>query len=217
MFPLVVRAYIYALIFLIIPIFSYSSDDFLSPITSTHEKIEQLLSTSTISQNIISICYNYSCKTQYNVSISQDDIQRIKSLFAQSLVGNIGEEKERYTIAKAIAVLEKITARQTPTYNDKAKNYNDNGLPGRMDCIDSTVNTTDYLQFINNLGLLQYHQLQKPIYRSPFIMGQHWAAQIRDKTNGQYYAVDSWQTDNGQPPVIQNIESWKVREAIETH
>jgi len=74
----------------------------------------------------------------------QNNIESLKNIFKQY---NTSSQGERFAIAQSIAQLEKIAASQTPVYNDKAKNYNDNNLPGRMDCIDSTINTTHYLEF----------------------------------------------------------------------
>ncbi len=187
---------------------SYASDEFLAPIHSSHEKIEQQLNYNLPNKHSILICFNYGCKTQRRILINSEQRQSLSSIFE---LFNRTQYGERLAIARSIALLEQIAATQTPVYNDKARNINDNNLPGRMDCIDSTINTTHYLEFINNLGLINRHRLQKPVYRSPYLMGQHWAAQIQDQNSGQSYAVDSWQSNNGQRPVIQDIENWKTR------
>jgi hypothetical protein len=211
--PLVTIIHIAFLVLLLTPVFSSADEDFLSPVIPTHKIINKLLKEPAPNKHSISICYNYSCKTRRSIAFSEDDIQSIKAVFKQF---DRSQSDERFAIARAIALFEKVAASQSPVYNDKAKNYNDNGLSGRMDCIDATVNTTRYLNFINNLGLIDRHQLQPPIYRSPYIMGQHWAAQIKDLSDGQSYAVDSWQSDIGQPPIIQKVNLWKTREAIES-
>lgn len=205
--------FVFFLVLFLTSLASYASDDFLTPVTSSHEKIKQLLKHSPANTRTISICYNYSCQTQRDISISEDDIRAINDLFKQL---NGTQYGERTAIAHSIALLEKVAATQTPVYNDKARNINDNGLPGRMDCIDATVNTTHYLKFIDHLGLINKHKLQSPIYRSPYIMGQHWAAQIKD-TDGHHYAVDSWQSDNGQLPIIQKVKDWQTREAVKSY
>ncbi len=203
-----VRLQLCLLVMFLTPVFACADDTFLTPVTSSREVIEKLLEHNTANQNSISICYNYGCKIKRSIVINQDNIQSIKAIFGQS---ETSRYEERLAIARTIALLEKLAATQSPVYNDKAENHNDNGLPGRMDCIDSTVNTTHYLEFIDNLGLLHQYKLQSPVYRSPYLMGQHWAAQIQDQSDGQRYAVDSWQTDIGQPPVIQDVDSWTVR------
>lgn len=195
--------------FLLIPTLIYANDEFLSPVVSSHEKIAHLLTIKNPDSSSIIICYNYSCDTNSSIHISAENIASIKAIFQSS---NRTGHDERSAIAQAIALLEKISATQTPVYNDKAKNYNDNNLPGRMDCIDSTMNSTRYLKFLQQLELIVHHELLSPAYRSPFLMGQHWAAQIRERNSGRHYAVDSWQTDNGQVPVIQDIEQWRESE-----
>jgi len=65
-----------------------------------------------------------------------------------------------------------------------------------------------------SLGLIYRHELQQPIYRSPYLMGQHWAAQIKKKNSEDNYAVDSWQTDIGQTPEIQKRAYWIKRNAV---
>ncbi|WP_198263943.1 hypothetical protein [sulfur-oxidizing endosymbiont of Gigantopelta aegis] len=192
-------------------VYADDSDDFLTPRISTHEKVALLLQATDLAPQKISICFNYGCHSKKIIHIPKHTIEAIKNVFSQADSSSKGE---RLAIAQSIALLEQVAASQTPVYNDKAKNFNDNGLSGRMDCIDSTVNSTHYLEFIKQLGLLQRHELYSPIYRSPYLMGQHWSAQIKDKRHEQYYAVDSWPTDIGQPPVIQIVEQWKTREAI---
>jgi len=198
-------------IILLIPMHSYANEDFLSPVISSHEKIARLLEIKNPDQSSVFICYNYSCKTKRIIHINAENIASLNTIFKQL---NTSGHGERHAIAQSIALLENIAATQSPVYNDKAKNYNDNHLPGSMDCIDSTVNTTHYLELLNQLGLIIHHELQQPVYRSPYLMGQHWAAQIKNKNSRQSYAVDSWQTDNGLPPVIQDIEKWKTREPV---
>ncbi len=199
---------------ILLPALTYAGDDFLTPVTSSFEKVNSLLKDSIINQNSVSICYNYGCKTQKKITISTENIQSLKSIFKQF---NQTQYGERRAIAHAVALLENISGSQSPVNNDKAKNYNDNGVPGKMDCIDSTVNTTHYLEFINNLGLIKQHRLVEPAYRSPYLMGQHWSAQIEVKSDGKRYVVDSWQTSNGKKPIIQDIESWTIREEVKDY
>lgn len=195
--------------------FTWSSDDFLVRPLSSHEKVAQLLSRSAKEPDSISICFNYGCQQHQNIRVTLHDIKQVKAIFYQSQSGLM---TERQSIADAIAYLENIAGQQSPVHNDRAKNINDKGQ-GRMDCIDSAVNTTNYLRFIAQLGLLRQHKLVKPVYRSPYMMGQHWSAQIEEIASGERYAVDSWASDNGQRPLIQPVSNWKIRdsEGIETY
>lgn len=196
------------IILLWFPFGVFSYQEVLENNISTHEVIARLIIDREPHRNTMPICYNYGCKTKNTIQINNNTIQSLQLIFSK----NSNAENERLDIANAIAFLETITAKQTPTYNDRGKNYNDN-YPGKMDCIDEAANTTHYLHLIEELDLLKWHKVQPPVYRSPWLMGQHWSAQIKDLTTKQYFAVDSWHKDNGLPPVIQAIENWKTRDS----
>ncbi len=196
---------------LILPICLLANDEFLKPSVSTHELMAQLLKNRHNKINTIPICYNYSCLKQDSVQISKNDIQQIYFLFKD----NINQHSERLAIANSIAFFERLAAQQSPVYNDKGKNYQDNNLPGSMDCIDESFNTTQYLHFIDNLNILKWHSVEYPVYRSPWLMGQHWSARIKVLSTRQFYAVDSWEKDNGNTPIVQLVEQWKVRDVEE--
>ncbi len=193
---------------------SWSAEDFLARPISTHEKVAQLLLSRPDDQRI-SICFNYGCQQRQMIQFGIEDKKHIKAIFIQSEEGRISE---RQAIADAIAYMESISGQQSPVHNDRAKNFNDKGS-GRMDCIDSAVNTTNYLRFISRLGLLKNHKLIQPVYRSPFMLGQHWSARIMELSSGKTFAVDSWASDNGQRPLIQKVSNWKTRdsEGIESY
>jgi len=193
----------------------FADSSFLSSHISSHERVSQLLEKKGYGTHNISICYNYSCRTKNTVYISKQDVLWIENIFLQLFNLNNNSKNERRAIAETIAFFETIAAKQTPVYNDKGKNYNDDLLPGRMDCIDETVNTVHYLQFIADLKALKWHQVEPPVYRSSWFIGQHWAAQIKDVSSGKYYAVDSWENDNGMLPIIQEVKYWKNSDDIE--
>ncbi len=198
-----------------LPAMNCPAGNFLARPLSTHEKVAQLLSLSWPDDQRISICFNYGCQQRQTILFTHEDKEHIRAIFAQSEAGRISE---RQAVADAIAYMENIAGQQSPVHNDRAKNFNDKG-PGRMDCIDSAVNTTNYLRFISSMGLLKEHKLIQPVYRSPFMMGQHWSARIMELSSGKTFAVDSWTSDNGQRPLIQKVSNWKTRdsEGIESY
>lgn len=190
---------------------SYEMDQ---PQDTPHTFMEELLSRPSDKPELINFCYNYSCKRQAIVYINPDQSRQIKTLFARHVDTAAAE---RQAIAQAVARFERIAAMQTPVANDKGRNHNDN-LPGRLDCIDEANNTTRFLHYLEDLEILQWHQVKKPVYRAPWLfglLGQHWSAHILDTGNNHHYAVDSWVRDNGQPPPIQPLEAWKKREPYE--
>jgi hypothetical protein len=83
-------------------------------------------------------------------------------------------------------------------------------LPGQQDCIDESVNTSLYLTLLESVGLMRFHTEEDRATRGHFILGYpHTTAVIREIKSGNLYAVDSWFYDNGMPPVIIPIETWK--------
>ena len=192
-----------------------ADEDFLSNHISSHDRLSQLLINRSNSAYTIPLCYNYSCQKKDWIHVTQQDIQSIKSIFNSFRLIEDNAHYERLAIADAIAFFENLAGQQTPVNSDKGKNYNDDMLSGRMDCIDETFNTIHYLQFIDKLGVLKWHSIESPVYRSSWFMGQHWSAHIKDISSGKDYAVDSWEKDNGQGPIVQEISQWKNRDSIE--
>ena len=150
------------------------------------------------------ICYNYGCASHAKVDFSSQQIRKLRQLFK----GAATPAAERSAIAKAIGLFEQFAGKQTPTWRDKGGNVNDDGVDGRMDCIDHSTNTTAYLTLLERLGLLRFHTVLGRVERAPLIVNEHWAARIMDRTTQQEYAVDSWFYDNGQPAVVYPLQDW---------
>jgi hypothetical protein len=159
---------------------------------------------STTSAQELTICYNYGCATQASIDLSGPMLLKIGHNFQDVA----SDEEERYTIAYVIGLLEFFAGQQTPTRNDRGGNINDDGVDGRMDCIDHAHNTTTYLRLLAEHGWLKFHRVLEPAKRAPLLVDDHWAARIEDTSNGDQYAVDSWFYDNGHPAVILPLEDW---------
>ncbi|MFQ5642525.1 MAG: hypothetical protein ACE5FQ_02385 [Thiogranum sp.] len=149
-------------------------------------------------------CTDYHCDEGETVSLSARQWNQVRALFVSAPTA----DDERRQIRKAIALLEAQVGEITGTSGDLAKNVAGAGLPGQLDCISESRNTTTYLQLLSNDGLLRWHTVEERRLRHPWILDLHWAAVIRDNSTGQRYAVDSWFLDNGQPPYIQPLEQW---------
>lgn len=152
----------------------------------------------------ISLCYNYDCATRSPVVFAEQPLQKIHALL-QHLPDAAAE---RQAIAKAIGLFETISGEQTPTWRDKGRDANDDGVDGRMDCIDHAANTTAYLRLLAERGWLRFHRVAGPIKRAPYLVNVHWAAQIIDIASQQRYIVDAWFFDNGHPAAIFTLEDW---------
>ena len=82
--------------------------------------------------------------------------------------------------------------------------------PYQLDCIDETVNTSLYLRFFDEKGLLKFHTIATPARRGMFIDGSwpHNTAVVTDNKTGAQYAIDSWYGNNGDLPDIVPLQEW---------
>lgn len=152
----------------------------------------------------VTICYNYGCAVQAKIEVDLDDLIRLDQLFEE--VANAAVE--RGSIQLAIGFMNRVAGKQTPIRNDKGGNYDDDGVEGRMDCIDHSHTTTAYLKLIEARGLLSFHQVLEPVHRAPLLVNDHWSARIQENETGEQYAVDAWFFDNGEPAAIFPIREW---------
>lgn len=152
----------------------------------------------------IEVCYNYGCATEQTITLSRLDLFQLRNLFR----GVKSPESERISIGMAVGLLNTIAGAQTPIYNDRGGNADDDGLEGRMDCIDHSTTATRYLRFMRERHLLRFHEVGEPVHRAPWVINEHWAARIEDKTTGEDFAVDAWFFDNGQPAAVVPLPAW---------
>jgi hypothetical protein len=156
----------------------------------------------------IPVCFDFSCRTNVTVSLDSEDWQDVYEIFKNSK----SAMQERDSIKQAIAVIEHLVGQYTPTHRDIARNWSEKyqelaALPGQMDCIDESINTTTYLRLLEQAGLLKFHRVLGRAYRKSLI-DQHWAAEVVDIQNGQHYVIDSWFADNGEVPILVKSERW---------
>ena len=151
------------------------------------------------------ICYHGSCEDIAEVHLGVEQWQSIRSLFSD----NHNPQQERENIRRAIAKMESMVGDITGTHADKAKTLDRLGEQGQLDCIDESTNTTFYLTMMMNDGMIRWHTIEDRETRGYFLFGwPHTTAVIRDRQDGQKYAVDSWFLDNGKPPYILPLDKW---------
>lgn len=158
-----------------------------------------------VSRNALPVCFNANCKNQETISISEQEWRPIAELFQPAHETPL---QERLAIRKAIAELENITGKKTPTHNDLAENNNPFDENGRMDCVDESTNTSNYLLLLQQHGLLRWHQLESRAFRAHFLFDQHYTARISEHGTSTMFAVDSWHRNNGEPPIVQEYLAW---------
>lgn len=164
-----------------------------------------LLTPAAHADETVEICYNWGCQSRAQVVFDVNDLLRIAALFD----GADTPALERASIRLAIGMMARIAGEQTPTHNDRGGNLEDEGIDGRMDCIDHSRNTTAYLKLLERRGWLRFHEVLDPVQRAPWFVDVHWAARIREHDTGEDYVVDSWFFDNGQPAAVFTLREWK--------
>lgn len=152
----------------------------------------------------VSICYNYDCAATARVDLRADELNAAGRL----LLRTSDAVEERESISRAIGLFEFSAGQQTPTWVDKGRNVNDDGVDGRMDCIDESANATAYLNLLEGRGWLKRHRVLEPVKRAPLLVNVHWAARIVEKESGREFAVDSWFFDNGLPAFVVPLDEW---------
>ena len=153
-----------------------------------------------------SICYGHTCRYIEDLSLTEEEWSRVRNIFLEK---NINPENERENIRSAVGLMETIVGEKTGTSSDRGKNFDGFGLPGQMDCVDESTNTTVYLTMMQNDGLLKWHRVRERSSRGIFsLQAPHFTAVISETDSDQGYAVDSWFLENGQPPFIIPLKTW---------
>jgi hypothetical protein len=158
-----------------------------------------------------SVCHDNGCVSLTHMRLQPEQWQKLRDLF-HPLARNAEEERER--IRQAIALMEVYTGPIIGTWRDKGGTFNVG--EGQMDCIDESINTSLYLTMFRKYGLMRWHVVEDRSTRGWFIGGWphtsaviHETASSRDSAGGRQWAVDSWFLDNGEPPSILPLETWK--------
>ncbi len=152
------------------------------------------------------ICYDHGCASLAWVRLNAVQWQQLRAVFA---VPAATASAERAQIRTAIALFETIVGAMTGTANDKGGNWKGFGLPGQMDCIDESTNTTIYLLMLQKYGLLRWHSVADRVTRWSLFSWPHTTAVIEERSGRGQWAVDSWFLDNGEPPFVLPLKIWR--------
>ena len=126
----------------------------------------------------VSICYNYGCVTETAVRYSD---AALVSWQRQLGAANSAAE-ERSILAEVIAGMYREAGKQSPIFADRGGNYADDGVYGRMDCIDHANSTTRLLDVLEKRGALRFHKLMPQVRRTTVVLFQHFGAVLEEIT-----------------------------------
>jgi hypothetical protein len=153
------------------------------------------------------ICHGYSCTHKSAAGFTDKQWKSITAIFKGKTKDS---NAERSKIGKAIAKMEQYTGAKTHTAEDlpMAGAFKESGY--QLDCIDETVNTTQYLTMLQDSKLLKFHAVAAPTHRGYLIDGRwpHNTAVMRETGNNALWVVDSFYRANGEEPYIVPRADW---------
>lgn len=158
--------------------------------------------------NLVSVCHGYGCRFETKVNINQQDMEKLRAIFAGV---EDTPEGERQGVQMAVSYLEIRTGAVTGASADRAEIERGGiGDKTQQDCIDESANTTSYLLVMEQNGLLNYHKVRRPEVRGYWLDGSwpHWTAVLQLRSNNEEWAIDSWWHDNGVEPVVIPLADW---------
>lgn len=173
-----------------------------------------LWSSVSAAQASLEICFNYGCQSTARISYSRKQLAQVRDLLDDA----VDAAHERELVAVVVGRMLGWAGLQSPIHADRGGNLADDGVDGRMDCIDHSTTTTRLLKLIERRGWLRWHRVRDPEMRNRLLIFDHWTAVIEESPRAPYrdvyplsharYAVDSWFFDNGEPAVIMPLDAW---------
>lgn len=153
-------------------------------------------------------CHHYDCSGHSLVQLQGQEWQQVRQLFSPPISS---AEEEREQIAASIGLLEKLVGIQNNTFADQAcNNFKQPVQSFQLDCVAESLNTTVYLQLLQDQQLLLWHQVSYPTDRNIFSLNApHTTAVITQNDTDQRYAVDSWFHANGKAAEVVPLERWR--------
>lgn len=160
----------------------------------------------------VDICFNYGCSDHALAIFSE---ARLREIW-EKLQAALHPEDERLIMSVVVGQLYSWAGEQTPIRADRAGNYADDGVFGRMDCIDHSHTTERFLNLLERRGMLRFHRVIGLTKRARLIF-EHYAVLIEETGDAAAdsgeegpprYVVDSWYVNNGEPAVILPERNW---------
>ena len=165
----------------------------------------------------VTVCHAYGCKMQTKVRMTAADLAEIKSLMEKTKKSDTAAE-ERRAIAYAVGWMERRVGPVTGTSADRpGMELHGPGDRTQQDCVDEATNTTSYMLFFEQNGLIKHHKVGTPFSKGNVLIGgianwPHWTAVLLENGNGQKWAVDSWIYANGENPAVVEAENWYIKD-----
>ncbi len=122
------------------------------------------------------VCFNYGCQAHAIAEFTE--VQLEAAVAGLSEAASAAEEREH--VATIIGRLYRVAGTQTPIAADRAGNFADQGVDGKMDCIDHSTTTMRLLEMLQARGLLRYHRVADRARRTSLVLFQHFSAVLEE-------------------------------------
>jgi hypothetical protein len=174
------------------------------------------------SARAVTVCHAYGCQKTTRVVFSDKDIAQIAKVMKKTKKADTPYE-ERRAVAYAVGWMETEVGKRIGTSSDRpGMDFRASGDPTQQDCVDEATTTTSYLMFLQKRGFLKYHTVETPISKGNLLKGAlqgdpvkywpHWTAILKDKTDNERWAVDSWIYKNGENPAVVKVSDWYIKD-----
>jgi hypothetical protein len=121
------------------------------------------------------VCFNYGCTDSALVRFAPQRLAAVHGMLSIAA----DAPAERAALSRAVGLLYRVAGEQSPIAADRGGNYPDQGVDGRMDCIDHSTTTTRLLGLVEARGWLRFHRVLAPARRTRFVF-QHFSAVIEE-------------------------------------
>lgn len=182
------------------------ADDSVSPYAELYRLYDY---PQTLTRAQVPVCFHHGCASVEHVAINEAQWQQVSRHLNEPAAD---ARAEREQVRRAIAEMERVTGELAGTSGDIAGDLGSFGtLDPQMDCIDESANTTTYLTLFEQAGLLRYHHVASRANRGMIFYGgmPHYSAMLTENATGRQWVIDSWFRDNGEPPDVVDLQTWK--------
>jgi hypothetical protein len=153
------------------------------------------------------VCYNWSCAVRKRITFTPADLAAVKGYLSQCTGTSLHDRVQKLRVG--IWQLQLVAQKYLPQLaNDREINEFDREVDGRLDCVDSSSNTTTYLKILQDLGELPGWSVTTPEVRNLMdFHGVHWTAVVVN-SDGTRWSVDSWFRPHGHLPFVMPLADW---------
>lgn len=159
------------------------------------------------SPNDFVLCHGFGCSYRQQVKLTSAEWKSVLRPFNKKITNG---EQERQAAAEALGLMEKVVTRSSGFIPDRGEAVTFERDQQQMDCIDEAVNTTHYLEFMQEAGVFKYNRVHDPVHRGYFVdmIYPHNAGALEDLATGQVYVMDTYYFDAGHPANVVPLKIW---------